>query len=273
MQFISYDQLYKDCLRLAARLPRVRPNFDMVAGIARSGIFPATILAQILNCRLGIVDMKLGLQFIRGGARDTGSSETYSILVIDDSVASGTSMIKVKELLEPLKFNYLYACIYCEPGSEGFVNMYARILPQPRVFAWNIMNHGILENSCVDMDGILCVEPTPSEAEAEKTSGVKYKYFVEHTPPLHLPRQTIHSIVTGRYAEHEEETRTWLEKHGIKFKNLIMRTSEIPCEIHKAEYYEKSGTELFIESTEFQAKEIQRMTRKPVISMDTLMLV
>merc|ERR1711991_1041573 len=64
----------------------------------------------------------------------------------------------------------------------------------------------------------------------------------------------------------------WLEKHGIKYNELVMldlpdqkARQKANCHgTHKAKTYQDGKYNLFIESELFQANEINRITGKPV---------
>ena len=88
----------------------------------------------------------------------------------------------------------------------------------PRYFQWNIFNHPDLEKTCFDIDGVLCPDPTSSQND----DGEEYIEFIENTPPLYLPGQTIGCIVTSRLEKYRVPTQKWLAKHQIKYKELKM---------------------------------------------------
>jgi hypoxanthine phosphoribosyltransferase len=70
-----------------------------------------------------------------------------NILVVDDSIASGSAMIEVKESLEHLsdQFNIKYCAIYVIQVKK-MVDYYFETVPLPRYFQWNILNHTTLES-------------------------------------------------------------------------------------------------------------------------------
>jgi orotate phosphoribosyltransferase-like protein len=84
------------------------------------------------------------------------SGEHKKVLVVDDSIASGSAMIEVKESLKHLedKFDLKYCAIYVIPGKEKMVDYYFENVPLPRYFQWNILNHTTLK-ACFDIDGVL----------------------------------------------------------------------------------------------------------------------
>lgn len=270
MNFVSYNTLYRDLVNLALKLPPV----DVVVGIPRSGMIPASILATHMNARLGVITGG-SVSIFKGGVRDQ-HAKPNTVLVIDDSIDSGATFETVRQVFSSSQFNIKTAAVYATPGSEGLVDFYGRVLRQPRMFAWNFMNHGLLRNACVDIDGVMCVDPTV----AENDDGMNYMMFLNNAQVLRLPKFPINTIVTCRLSKYREQTELWLHKHGIKWNNLVMmnyssaqaRQIADKYSEFKAEHYRASGCEVFIESSAFQARRIAQITGKPVISVENLML-
>jgi hypoxanthine phosphoribosyltransferase len=80
-----------------------------------------------------------------------------NILVVDDSIASGSAMIEVKESLEHLsdQFNIKYCAIYVIQVKR-MVDYYFETVPLPRYFQWNILNHTTLEKRVLISMCALC---------------------------------------------------------------------------------------------------------------------
>ncbi|MDR1727455.1 MAG: hypothetical protein LBT74_05950 [Acidobacteriota bacterium] len=68
----------------------------------------------------------------------------------------------------------LYTAVYVKPGSEQLVDIAFTVLEMPRLFQWNYLNHVVIEQSCFDLDGVLCVDPT----EEENDDSEKYRHFI-----------------------------------------------------------------------------------------------
>lgn len=80
------------------------------------------------------------------------------------------------------------------------------------------MHHAFLERSCIDLDGILCKDPTNDEND----DGQNYRHFLINVEPLLRPSVEIGWIVTRRLEKYRKLTEEWLRKHSIKYKNLVM---------------------------------------------------
>lgn len=72
----------------------------------------------------------------------------------------------------------------------------------PRVFEWNVLHHPVLNDACVDIDGVLCRDPTP----AENDDGRKYREFLSTVEPTIVPGQRIGHLVTSRLEQYRPKT-------------------------------------------------------------------
>jgi uncharacterized HAD superfamily protein len=202
-------------------------------------------------------------QFIR-------TTEYSKILVVDDSVASGSALNECREHLRHLEDRFViqYCGSYVAPGKERSVDYYFEVVPLPRYFQWNIFNHTSLEKACFDIDGVLCVDPLPEEND----DGPRYKKFLQTAAPLFLPGARIGTLVTSRLEKYRNETETWLLKNGVRYDRLVMldlpdmaaRQQANDHAGHKAKTYASGQYTLFVESDPGQAAAINRLTKKPV---------
>ena len=200
-------------------------------------------------------------------------------MVVDDSIASGSAMIKAKELIKEVNadFEISFCAVYVIPGKEKMVDYFFEIVPLPRYFQWNILNHSVLEKSCFDIDGVLCVDPT----EDQNDDGPKYIDFILNAEPLYIPKSKIGTLVTSRLEKYRKETEIWLQKHDVKYNKLVMldlpnkeaRQKANNHGSHKANSYKSSEYALFFESDLSQAIEINRLTSKPVFCTETFEMI
>jgi uncharacterized HAD superfamily protein/hypoxanthine phosphoribosyltransferase len=263
------------------RLNIIPRDFDLIVGVPRSGMLPANLLALYLNRPYTDIHSFLNGHIYKAGARSQffDSKEFKKILVVDDSVSSGAAMIEVKESLKELSDNFSisYACIYMLPGKEKLVDYYFETVPLPRYFQWNILNHTSLEKACFDIDGVLCVDPLPEQND----DGPKYLDFIINAQPLYIPGSTIGTIVTSRLEKYRNETETWLRQNNVKYKDLVMldlpdmaaRQKANSHASHKAKTYMSKPYLLFLESDMGQAREINRISKKPVLCTETFEMI
>lgn len=263
------------------RLSIIPRDIDLIVGIPRSGMLPANLLALYLSKPYTDIHSFINGHIYKAGERgqfiDVKSFK--KILIVDDSVASGSAMQKSKDLIQEVSndFDISFCAIYVIPGKEKMVDYYFEIVPLPRYFQWNIMHHTSLEKSCFDIDGVLCVDPS----EEENDDGPKYRHFILNASPLFIPRSKIGTIVTSRLEKYRNETETWLKNNGIKYNKLVMldlpdmraRQKANSHAAHKAKEYKNNEYILFIESSLNQAIEINKITKKPVLCTENFEMI
>ena len=278
MNYRSISDLNETILRKLHLLPR---DIDLIVGVPRSGMLPANLLALYLN--LPYTDIH---SFIRGfiykaGARKQffNSSDYKKILVVDDSIASGSAMAECKKSLSHLnsKFEFIFCVVYATPVKAKSLDVVLETVSTPRYFQWNIFNHSALDKSCFDIDGVLCVDPTNEEND----DGPNYVSFLLNAAPLYIPGSKIGTLVTSRLEKYRKETELWLENHGIKYNKLVMldlpdmkARQKANCHAsHKANEYINSKYNLFVESNLVQAIEINKRTKKPVFCTENFKMI
>lgn len=252
-------------------------DIDLVVGIPRSGIIPAYLIALFLNknaCSLNeFVNNMLPQKGERPINEVANDNRKKHVLIVDDSIYNGTALSKAKEQLKNIDtsiYDISYCAIFAREESKDKVDYYFEIVNPPRMFQWNYLNHANAAVSCYDIDGVLCVDPTPEQND----DGEKYIDFILNAKPLFIPSYEINSLVTSRLEKYRPQTEEWLKKHNIKYKNLYMLDLETAEERRKlgchAEfkakiYQEKDDCNFFIESEREQAKKIAEITGKQVI--------
>ena len=137
LHFRGFNQL-AFCIR--SNLRKLPENVDLVVGVPRSGIIPAYMIALFLNkpaCSLN--------EFVNGcrpanGNRPLKEGTVRQVLVVDDSVYSGSALKKTREILAPLagKYELTYLCIYSHPKADPKPDIFFETVPTPRLFQWSI---------------------------------------------------------------------------------------------------------------------------------------
>lgn len=263
-----------------AGLSSLPEEIDLVVGIPRSGMLAAAMVALQLN--LPFMDLA---SLEHGGKAQQGSSrparrgartaeEARRILVVDDSVHSGRAMASVRSRVEQAGLADL--AVYCaaivtEHGRD-LVDIWFDVCDSPRMFEWNLMHNDLLANACVDIDGVLCRDPT----EDENDDGDRYVEFIESVKPRVQPTFPIGRLVTARLEKYREPTESWLRLHQIEFDELEMldlpsKEARQAANAHaafKADIYRSSGALIFIESSAVQSATIAEFTGRPVVCTD-----
>jgi len=283
IRFIKSAELQEDIKLLLAKIPS---DVTAIAGVARSGLSVATMLAMYLQLPMitirqtlnDIVDTGNGWRL--GGSRHIDPRQG-KILVVDDTVMTGNSIKAIRPLVNSQIGNAVYAAVYVNPLAKLKPDIWAVDLPWPHILEWNVFN-SILSPSCaMDFDGILCHDcPAGSDDDGEK-----YVDFIRNAQPLYVPRRcAVPLIVTARIEKYRAETEDWLTRHGIRWNQLVMHPAKtlrermrdnIPA--YKAKHYAawakhhrpSPGPIIFFESEDWQAKEIARASQLMVICPHT----
>ncbi|MEL7359564.1 MAG: phosphoribosyl transferase [Cyanobacteria bacterium J06648_10] len=259
------------------------PNIDLVVGMPRSGLLAANMLSLHLNCLLTDLEGFLEGRLFETGFRLRGKAKTFSeckrVLVLEDSIFSGRSIKEIKTRIEQRydDRDIFYAAAFVLPESKDLVDIYYEVCPLPRLFEWNLMHHGLITRSCVDLDGVLCRNPS----ESENDDAENYIHFLRSVEPCIIPTVKLGHIVTNRLEKYREHTEEWLSQHNIEYGKLIMldlpskqARIEANCyATHKAKAYTETESLLFIESSERQARDISRISGKSVFCTDTKQMI
>lgn len=267
------------------KIPR---NIDFIIGVPRSGMLAASIISSFLNVPL--IDPKSFLAGMQpwGGRRllyfNQNHEKTNKVLVVDDTVYGGTSMMDVRNMLSQRDddIEFIYMCVYLEGVGVNAVDLYLEDLRQYTTnygeivfYEWNILQHNEkhMEETLFDIDGVFCVDP-PDERNEEE-----YIEYIKNAKPLFIPRTKIGGIITYRLIKNKEITQKWLADNGIRYNELSMfnansseerKNSGITPEKYKGDYYKSHPNyKLFVESSDYQAKRIAEISGKPVYCVET----
>ncbi|MDF3154434.1 phosphoribosyltransferase family protein [Mesorhizobium sp. XAP10] len=281
MHYRSISDMNDAIVRGLHRLPR---DIDLVVGVPRSGVLAATLVSLAANIPMTDLDSFLAGRIYTSGvtkrraALDRKVSEMRKVLVIDDSVAGGNAMRDARARIQAagIEADFTFAAVFGLEPLHQETDLVFEVVPHPRMFQWNFMHHKFLAQCCVDIDGVLCLDPT----EAENDDGPAYEKFLSEARPLHVATHTIGWLVTSRLEKYRALTEAWLAKHEIKYDQLIMLDLPSKAERQrlgahgsfKADFYRKSDAILFIESEHEQALKITELSGKPVLCVETHMV-
>lgn len=268
---LTEQELARDSIILAGKIASKWPEVDGIAGVPRSGMIAASIVATNLGlplyeCSKGILEAMGGGRRMRRAQRTTQSK----IVVIEDSVNSGWAMNNaVGNPRDPRIIGT--ATVYCTPQGENHVDLFAVPLPLPHWFTWHMFGSNLLSRCLTgfDFDGILGHD---SSAE-DDDDGERYVNWLQTVHPLYLYRGgTIHYIITGRIEKYRSYTEQWLAKHNQKYDNLIMGpwASKRERSRHRVGEWKgrvilEHGIKLYVESDPVQAADIHRVAGIPVM--------
>lgn len=278
MNYKDYNDLSVDIRKHISRLQE--NEFDLIVGLPRSGLTPANMIALYLNIHCTDLNSFISNTELKTGRTRKNKNSTLrfpqdaiSILLVDDSIYSGDSLVTDLGLIPLELHSKIKTCaVYSSAKVRKDVDFYLEYLPQPRVFEWNIFHHPILAVSCLDIDGVLCEDPTKEQND----DGPEYLNFILNAAPLFIPTGKIFALVTSRLEKYRKDTEIWLKKYNVEYEHLIML--DLPNKEerqrlgvhgkHKASFYKKSEAKLFIESEYNQSVEIAKIVGKPVYCVD-----
>jgi uncharacterized HAD superfamily protein/hypoxanthine phosphoribosyltransferase len=281
MQYRSISDLHQTIVNGLHMLPR---DIGLVVGVPRSGLLAANMLGLVANLPVADLDSFVeGRAFSFGSTKNTASfkdpSNVRKVLVLDDSINTGGAMREAKDKLtkyaRPAQF--IFAAVYGLSDQVDGVDIIFEVVEQPRLFQWNFMHHGLLSKACVDIDGVLCLDPT----DATNDDGPAYETFLQTARPLYKPTRFISYLVTSRLEKYRSLTEAWLRTHAVDYGKLVMLDLPSAAErrrrdVHasfKAGFYRQCDAEIFIESSLRQAKDIARLSNKPVLCTETHQMV
>lgn len=218
-QFITNEQFARDTLSLISRLP---PNITAVAGVSRSGLHPATMIAMMLHVPLIVVRHHQADWFPAGNGwrLNEGQPKHQGItLVVDDTTMTGNSLQRTKHVIADMPGKKLFAAIYVNPAAKAKPDLWAVDLPWPHLLQWNLFNSVMMDSCAFDFDGVLCHD-CPI---ADDDDGPRYEAFLKNAIPRHLVRKRqIKLIVTARLEKYRQLTNDWLDVWGISVDRLVM---------------------------------------------------
>jgi uncharacterized HAD superfamily protein/adenine/guanine phosphoribosyltransferase-like PRPP-binding protein len=282
MNYVSYHELVA---ALRAGFCRIPPDIEAVVGIPRSGMVPAYVIG--LHANIPVLDIRA---FCENRLPGHGSSRPLrfqlpaplaarKILLVDDSLNLGHAMGRAVQSVRDA--GYSGEIVTCSaivtPEARKAVDIFFLEVALPRVFEWNIFHHIVINNACLDIDGVLCVDPS----DQENDDGAGYRQFIANAVPRYLPTQKVKYIVSSRLEKYRPETELWLKKMNVRYEKLHLldlptkeqRLLQNNHHGHKAAIYASSGCELFIESNVNQARAIAEITKLPVFCTDTMQMI
>lgn len=279
-QFVSAQQLQTDIKTLVSKIPG---DVTAIAGVARSGLSVATMVAMYLHLPILTIRQTMGdVQPTGNGWRLGGNKhidpKTERVLVVDDTVMTGNSLRAIEPLVkQQFGPNTQTAAVYVNPGAKKKPDIWAVDLGWPHLLEWNLFNSILSPNMATDFDGVICHDCSVGQDD----DGAGYLDFIRNAKPLYLSRKVpIPLIVTARIEKYRAETEDWLRRHGVRFDRLVMHPANTLRErmrddiaAYKARHFgewarkhkPKPPPVGFIESDDRQARRIASISGRMVI--------
>ena len=276
MIYKTYNDLIQDSKKLSCRLSR---NYAGVISIPRSGNIPANTIGLHRNIPVFTISEFINSIDVTKFTQRLGNGDvTDRYLVIDDSSNTGERITQARNELSQLisSYKFDFACIYVTDGAKDSVDVFQSVVPQPRVFEWNVFNHDIISHSCLDIDGVVCPDPDPRVIDEVRDENA-YINYITNALPMNFIKVPIKCFTTSRLEKYRAITEAWLQRNGFQYDKLIMSPHPTAIERRrrntyaqdKAKAYINENGRLMIESSSTQAKQIFELTKKPVLCTDT----
>ena len=131
---MDWDTFTKETKKLSKKID-YRP--DCIVGIARGGVIPAVLLSK----QLDIKDMYVLKVRVDGKKREI-AAEVFTdmsdkkVLVVEDMLVSGKSMLVVKKYLKSKGARVRTACLYIMPETEVKPEYYLKEIGEVERFPW-----------------------------------------------------------------------------------------------------------------------------------------
>jgi orotate phosphoribosyltransferase len=275
MIFRSYAQAASDVREWSRHLPEVAA----VCGLPRSGTIVAGMLAQFRHIHLvEWSELQACYEPWSKPHRRNIPATVGKVLVLDDTCWTGRTINNAKGILNSVRgcSDILWGALYVGDKGREHVDYAGFRLPTSlHTFEWNLLRDCLTPRFMVDMDGVLCEDWGKSDV-GEHLPG--YLEHLENARPLYKPCYRIGCIVTARLEKYRPQTEAWLAKHGIEYNRLEMFPSNNERDRERyghAQYKadamrENPQFEAFVESNLKQAREIARLTGRPVLSIEGL---
>lgn len=246
-------------------IPSLPANLDLIVGVPRSGMLPASILSHLLDLPLTDVDGFLEGRLLRRGSSTAAIADgavvdrARSVLVIDDSIGHGVQLQQVATRIAPRSAGrtlYL-AAVFATPSGAALADIVFERLPWGRVFSWNLLHHRLLAECWVAADGILWDRRSAPSHDNDPA-------------PIWRPTTRIGWIVTAQPATEVDRVRAWLEAHSITYDRLVMSARPLgaPATLrYMARGYRRSPARLFITDEAEHAQQVLRRAGAPTVSL------
>lgn len=274
LNFKTVDDLN---LAIVQNLHKIRQlNIDLIVGIPRSGMIPASLLATHLQLPFTDVDSYNSKRWYIRDKKITVPADItdkpLKVLLVDDTINTGNAMRNVIKTLQSNNDTIIKFAVYGSPKNRPEdIDYVCEICPLPRAFQWNIWKHNSASKWATDMDGVLCRDPSKKEND----KGERLKNFYANAEPKFLFTKPVKYIITSREDQYREVTTAWLKKYNIVYEQLIMKQTGQPGGNDAHGRYKSqvlnslTDIELYIESDPKQAKIISQLVNLPVWCTDS----
>ena len=268
--FLDYGQIDRMVQALLPAAESWHP--DLVAGIARGGIVPATMVATALCLPMAL----LGFDRSRCQTDWIGPAPIAKrLLLVDDCCSTGETLSAVRDALHAQGREVLTLVVAHDPEVSAYSPDLSHPLTQLWRFPWErgeatprarqqraaaAPRELSDEQSYVgiDLDGIFLADMPPSSYAADLPATLAARDALPPFTKLPVFAPDRATIITGRPEFDRSRTQTWLERHNFGHLPLQMRPEDFADRIgsvvqYKAQTATRLGCSHYVESEAAQA--------------------
>jgi len=270
MHYRSFADMSRTIEAKARKLPA---DIDLIVGIPRSGLFPASMISLLRNVPLADLDGFLDGRILSAGRtrrnanfdRDIGSFK--KVLVVDDSILSGGSMQEARQKISAARLaaNVCFCAIYSDAETHPRADIVLESVPAPRMFQWNVFHHPLLAQSCVDLDELI-LPPRTSKTSLDTLA-------LDAWTPVCVPTKPVKHLVTSYPSTAQAEVEAYLGRLEIRYERLWMQDGQDDAIEHKARVYRETDAMVLLTSRDETAAHVAKEARRPVLSLQSQLVV
>lgn len=242
-------------------LPTLPKDIDLVVGIPRSGLLFADMIALSLAKPLATPET-----LAEGGPwvseRFTVPEQIASVLLVDDSVDTGESMADaVDEVRNALPgARVTTAVLIGRKEQKASVDHIFRMIPQPRLFEWDLMHQKKVGHVAVVLEGVI------APARPTDLPDTEYAKWLDDTGPGRIPIYLVDTVIAYGPEGAEGSVATYLDRHGVDFGRILMAGDGWPDAV------KSTGAELVFTADDTQAACVWEDSGIAAIAFDTMTL-
>ncbi len=272
-RFVSFRDLVE--MTDAWLLDRVW-DYDLIIGVPRSGLLVANLLSLRLSIPLTTPETVGDISWLSKRIPQVANSKFGRVVIVDDSLSSGDTMEEVFELVKSKLPNTQIdkAVLIIKPGEESRADFYHKVIPQPRIFEWNVLHSKKATTIGFDLDGVLC-EDIPYGLESDN---LRYIEWISNVKRYLVPSYEIDFIISNRLEKYRPQTEEWLKKQGVKYKELFLCPADSKEErkalnpAHKTRVLLDTKPNLFLESSREESIQLSKDTGIPILCISEKVL-
>ncbi|MDN6900284.1 phosphoribosyltransferase [Oenococcus sicerae] len=188
-------------------------DFDLIVGLPRRGMIPATLIGLFLNkpvvsfneLNANLASEKIGYRLQEESAKFPKSYN--NILLVDDSTDEGSVFEQaITKLDDATAKKVTTLSIYATAKGGTRVDLHLETLEEPKLYEWNISHKkAALADAAMRFEGIIA------------TNALTGKWI-----PITLPSYPVKLIYSGLREKHREKLETFLHDNGVEFEQLQM---------------------------------------------------